>query len=261
MYRIDFGRPWKRQRLDESNISREATRVPRASFNFPQAETLSLNIPPPFLRILSAKRFTSADLRALNAWRSFESLGNLEKSKRQKKKERRKRTSESLLVLTDKDVTHQRGRQAEDDDKDVGDREIDDEEVRDGPHPRRPIHHGYDETVADQADDEYQNVCDTVNRGHRHAVPVQSIGNLFASGEVHRFTGVQQSTVLLHRRPRVRRDRLRYQVVQIIAKVVPHLQEGASGRWNGRDGGRRHVAIVTPAAGVDVELLGVWQTQ
>lgn len=161
------------------------------------------------------------------------------------------------MVLTNKDVAHQGSRQAEHNDKDIGHGEVDDEEICDSPHAGGPIHDGNDKTIADEADDEDEDIGDTVDRGHSHAVPVETIGDLLGGREVDRFAGVQQSAVLFHGRPRIGGDGLRDEVVQIATEVVPHLQECASGGWNGRDGRRRHVAVIAPTSRVHVELVGV----
>jgi len=161
------------------------------------------------------------------------------------------------LILTNKDVAHQRGRQAEDNDEHVGHREIDDEEIRDGPHAGWPVYHGDNATIADQADYEDNHVRHAVNRRHGHAVPVKPIGCVLDRRQV--LAGVEQSVdLVLHSGTRTRRrDRLRNQIVEVIAEIVPHLQQGAGTRRHSRDRRGRHVAVITPAARINVELLRV----
>lgn len=95
----------------------------------------------------------------------------------------------STCVLTHKEIAHQRGRQTEHNHQDVRDRQIDDEEIGDRAHSRRPQHHRYDETVAHQADDKDAYVRHTVDGGQRQRVPIEQaevgqIGVVVAAGRI-----------------------------------------------------------------------------
>lgn len=160
------------------------------------------------------------------------------------------------MILTDEDVAHQRSRQAEDNDEDVGHREIDDEEIGDGPHAGRSVYHSDNATIADQADHENDDIGHAVNRCHGHAVPVEPIGCVLDRRQV--FAGVEQTVgLVLHSGARTgRRDRLRDQVVEVIVEIVPHLQQSAGTRRHGRDCRGRHVAV-TSAARINVKLLRI----
>jgi len=79
-------------------------------------------------------------------------------------------------LLTDKDVGGERGREAEDDDEDVGERQVDDEVVGDRPHSGRAEDDGDDEAVADEADGEDDQVGDAVDGRHGRRVAVHELG-------------------------------------------------------------------------------------
>lgn len=163
------------------------------------------------------------------------------------------------MVLTDEDVAHQRGRQAENDHKHIGHRKIDDEKIGDGAHAGRPVYDGDDKTVADETDHEDDHIRHAVDRRHCHAVPVESIGRVLADRRYIRdLAGVEQPGVdlvmIVHGRAWTRRrDRLRDEVVEVIAEIVLHVQ-GAGGRWRDRRRGRH---VITPASRVNVELVRV----
>lgn len=159
------------------------------------------------------------------------------------------------MILTDKNVAHQRGRQTEDNDEHVGHREIDDEEIRDGPHAGWSVHHSDNATIADQTDYEDDYVCHTVDRWHGHAVPVKPIGRVLNHRQV--LTGIEQDLILHSGTWTRRRDRFRDQVIEIITQIVSHLQKGAGTRRPGRDCRGRHVAVITPAARINVKLLRI----
>lgn len=112
------------------------------------------------------------------------------------------------MVLTDKYVGHEGRRQTEHDHKNVRDGQVDDEEVGDRPHARRAVHHGDDEAVPDQADQEHQQVGGAVHGGHGAAVPVHElVGQQLQLGAVERR--VQPQRVLpLQRALHVRGQRL-----------------------------------------------------
>lgn len=76
-------------------------------------------------------------------------------------------------TLTDKDVAHQGGRQAEHDHKDIGHGQIDDEKIGHRSHSWRPQHDRNDETVANQTDDKHKDVGHTVDGGQCQWVPIE----------------------------------------------------------------------------------------
>lgn len=138
------------------------------------------------------------------------------------------RGKKRLSVLTDEDVAHERGWQAENDHEHIGHRKIDDEEIRDGPHAGRSVHDGDDETVADQTHHEDDHVSHAVDRRHGQAVPIQPIGGVLADRrKIRDPAGVEQpgvDLVIVHGRARTRRrDRLRDQVVEVTAEIVSHV--------------------------------------
>lgn len=83
-----------------------------------------------------------------------------------------------LIILTDEDVGHEGGGKAEDDDQYVRHGQVNDEEVCDVPHTRRPVHHHDDETVTDEPDDEYHDVGHAKDDGHGRVVAVELPGRV-----------------------------------------------------------------------------------
>lgn len=79
------------------------------------------------------------------------------------------------MVLTDKDVAHERSRQTEHDDQDISNSKIHNEEVGNGAHSRAAVHDGDHEAVAHQAHDEHQKISHTVHRRHRPVVPIHKL--------------------------------------------------------------------------------------
>lgn len=80
-----------------------------------------------------------------------------------------------MKLLTNEEVANKRGRQAEDNDQDVGDGEIHNEVVGNGAHARGAQHDGNDEAVADQAHQKDKDIGDTVDNGHGQRVAVEWI--------------------------------------------------------------------------------------
>lgn len=85
-------------------------------------------------------------------------------------------------------------------------------------------------------------------------MPVQPIGRMFADRrQIRDLAGVEQPGVdlmIVHGRSWTRRrDRLRDQVVEVTAEIVPHVQ-GTGSRCRNRH-------VVAPASRVNVELVRV----
>lgn len=70
------------------------------------------------------------------------------------------------IVLTNKYVGHQGCRKTEDYHQYVSNSQVHNEEVGDGPHPRRPEHHSNDETVSDEADGKDDQISHTIHSRH-----------------------------------------------------------------------------------------------
>lgn len=79
-------------------------------------------------------------------------------------------------VLTDKNVRHQGGRQAEGNHQDIGDRKVYDEKVRDSSHTGRSENHGDHKEVPHQTESEDQQVSHTIHGRHGHRVTVKQLG-------------------------------------------------------------------------------------
>lgn len=120
-------------------------------------------------------------------------------------------------ILTNENVWEESRRNAEDDDEDVGDGEVHDEEIGDGPHPRSAEDHGDHKAVADEADDEDEEVRDAVDGGQRRRVPVQvvrvlgpvPVGQIRVEFTRVRETHLRKETLLIVRgRVGIRGDRV-----------------------------------------------------
>lgn len=132
------------------------------------------------------------------------------------------------MVLTDKYVGHQSGRQTEHDDEDISDRQVHDEEVGDSSHPRRAVHHGYHETVPDKSDEKHEQVRGAVHCRHRAPVPVHHlVGDHLQVGPVQRHVHPQR-VVPVHGAVHVRRQRLQVRQHAVVRHelTVHRLHDG-----------------------------------
>lgn len=88
-----------------------------------------------------------------------------------------------MEVLTDEKVGQKGGRDAEDEDQDVGQSQIDYEEISYGSHPGRSEDNGHDATVADDAQDEDHTIRHAINSRYARRVSHHIVGRPLESFE------------------------------------------------------------------------------